>query len=282
MARVFYTILGLFVLGCSFGQGLDSGPPDGTGIKGALVFNGTWPSETADVAVAVYEKRPQSLADFFSIAGWDTTVALGVTRFEYFVPLERPGLIVRSVLVFCLLYLPASSLWGDSGGTLSGQVTDAETGETLPGASVIILGTDLGVETGEDGDFRLPGLPFGPYSLSISMLGYAQVNKKKHHGDGRANSPGYHHVPQPPRTPRAGCFGNQVDQELGRCTNERVSAGRKGSSGAQFSVPRRIFGLCTRCAYGKRPGKYPRIQRLFPGHRQSGVNAPGWLPGPLC
>ena len=41
MAKFFYTILGLFVLGCSFGQGLGPGPPDGTGIKGTLVFNGT-------------------------------------------------------------------------------------------------------------------------------------------------------------------------------------------------------------------------------------------------
>lgn len=79
----------VFLAGCD--HGLGPGPPDGTGIKGALIFNGTWPAETADVAVAVYRKRPQNLADFFNITGWDTTVTLGVARYEYFVPLEEPG-----------------------------------------------------------------------------------------------------------------------------------------------------------------------------------------------
>jgi hypothetical protein len=91
MTKSHLVISTLLALGCGFGGGLDPGPPDGTGIKGTLIFNGAWPPETADVAVAVYQRRPQSLADFFSIAGWDTTVALGVTRFEYFVPLESPG-----------------------------------------------------------------------------------------------------------------------------------------------------------------------------------------------
>jgi hypothetical protein len=79
------------LIGCGVNHGLDVGPPDGTGIRGALVFHGIWPGETADVAVAVYKKRPQELTDFFDIAGWDTTVTLGASRFEYTVPLEEPG-----------------------------------------------------------------------------------------------------------------------------------------------------------------------------------------------
>ncbi|MDE2997962.1 MAG: hypothetical protein OXU79_02670 [Gemmatimonadota bacterium] len=79
----------LVLIAC--GGGLGPGPPDGTGIKGTLIFNGDWPPETDDVAVAVYRRRPQALADFFNIAGWDTTVTIGAVRFEYFVPLEEPG-----------------------------------------------------------------------------------------------------------------------------------------------------------------------------------------------
>ena len=82
----------LFALpGCQIGHGLDVGPPDGTGVKGTLIFNGSWPPETADIAVAVYQKRPQALADFFSIAGWDTSVTIGSGRYEYSIPLEAPG-----------------------------------------------------------------------------------------------------------------------------------------------------------------------------------------------
>ena len=84
-------VLALLFLCCTCGRGLDPGPPDGTGIKGTLIFNDAWPPETADVAVAVYRTRPQNLADFFSIAGWDTTVTLNTARYEYFIPIEQPG-----------------------------------------------------------------------------------------------------------------------------------------------------------------------------------------------
>ena len=86
-----FILTALLLWGCRIGHGLDAGPPDGTGIKGTLVFHGEWPQETADIAVAVYKKLPQSLADFFSIAGWDTTVTLGAARYEYTVALEEPG-----------------------------------------------------------------------------------------------------------------------------------------------------------------------------------------------
>ncbi len=81
----------LCLIGCGLNHGLDVGPPDGTGIRGTLAFQGIWPTETADVAVAVYKKRPKDLADFFDIAGWDTTVTIGAARFEYNVALEEPG-----------------------------------------------------------------------------------------------------------------------------------------------------------------------------------------------
>ena len=88
----FFLLLTSCVSLVSCNTGLGPGIPDGTGIKGALIFTGTWPENTADVAVAVYRTRPQTLADFFNIAGWDTTVAIGATRYEYFVPLEMPGI----------------------------------------------------------------------------------------------------------------------------------------------------------------------------------------------
>jgi hypothetical protein len=78
----------LLACSCNVGTGLDAGPPDGTGIKGTLIFHDEWPGETADVAVAVYRTLPQDVADFFTIAGWDTTVTLGSARYEYHIPME--------------------------------------------------------------------------------------------------------------------------------------------------------------------------------------------------
>lgn len=93
--------------GCGLDHGLDVGPPDGTGVKGTLIFNGEWPPETADIAVAVYKKRPQSFAGFFEIAGWDTTVTLGVSRFEYFVQLEEDGIYEWVVIA----WRPEGEFW---------------------------------------------------------------------------------------------------------------------------------------------------------------------------
>ena len=81
----------LLVVSCGVGHGLDPGPPDGTGVKGTIFFHGTWPDDTEDVAVAIYRKRPSSLLDFFTIAGWDTSVTIGVTRYEYDIKLEEEG-----------------------------------------------------------------------------------------------------------------------------------------------------------------------------------------------
>ena len=40
--------------------------------------------------------------------------------------------------------------------TVSGTVTDAGSGETLPGVSVVLEGTDTGTTTNLDGEFELP------------------------------------------------------------------------------------------------------------------------------
>ena len=54
---------------------------------------------------------------------------------------------------------------------VTGQVTDAATGEPLPGASVVIQGTTTGTTTGIDGDYSL-SVP-GPESvLEITFVGY--------------------------------------------------------------------------------------------------------------
>lgn len=106
----FCLLCSAFYFSCGIDHGLGLGPPDGTGIKGTLVFQDIWPAETADVAVAVYRTRPKNLADFFNIAGWDTTVSLGVNRFEYFVPLEEPGIYEWIVVA----WRPEGGFWNFS------------------------------------------------------------------------------------------------------------------------------------------------------------------------
>ncbi len=54
---------------------------------------------------------------------------------------------------------------------ISGAVTDAETGNPLPGANVVVLGTAVGTATDANGTYRLEA-PASADSLQFSFIGY--------------------------------------------------------------------------------------------------------------
>ena len=56
--------------------------------------------------------------------------------------------------------------------TISGTVTDAKSGETLPGASIKISRKAVGTNTDFDGNFVLKVTDKPPFTLEISMLGF--------------------------------------------------------------------------------------------------------------
>lgn len=62
-------------------------------------------------------------------------------------------------------------------GTVSGYVRDAETGETLLGANVALVGTSTGTVTNASGYYTL-SVPSGAVRLSFSYLGYAPLTRE--------------------------------------------------------------------------------------------------------
>ncbi|MDR4987629.1 MAG: SusC/RagA family TonB-linked outer membrane protein [Bacteroidales bacterium] len=64
----------------------------------------------------------------------------------------------------------ATVAWGQRG-TVTGVVSDAQTGETLPGANVVIQGTTIGTVTDIDGQYSLD-VSAGEVTLVASFLGY--------------------------------------------------------------------------------------------------------------
>ncbi|HPJ47244.1 MAG TPA: TonB-dependent receptor, partial [Tenuifilaceae bacterium] len=60
---------------------------------------------------------------------------------------------------------------------LKGKVFDIESQETLPGANIIIVGTNplLGTTSDVDGNFKIPNAPLGRHSIQISFVGYDPV-----------------------------------------------------------------------------------------------------------
>ncbi len=70
------------------------------------------------------------------------------------------------------LILTTAFLFGAEYGKITGKVRDAETGEPLIGADVIVEGTELGAATDEKGDYVILYVPAGTYVVTASYLGY--------------------------------------------------------------------------------------------------------------
>lgn len=76
---------------------------------------------------------------------------------------------VTTVLV--LLVMPVAAL-AQNTGKLSGVITDASTGDPLPGANIVLGGTLLGSATDLDGNYFIIGVPVGTYDVTASFVGY--------------------------------------------------------------------------------------------------------------
>ena len=61
--------------------------------------------------------------------------------------------------------------------TIKGQVFDSNTRQGLPGASIVIAGSDpiIGVTTNAEGYFTLDNIPVGRVSIKVSFLGYEPI-----------------------------------------------------------------------------------------------------------
>ena len=60
--------------------------------------------------------------------------------------------------------------------TIEGSVENAESGEPLVGAHIILGGTKEGTVTNEDGEFELSDVPVGAYRIHVSKIGYRNVS----------------------------------------------------------------------------------------------------------
>jgi hypothetical protein len=60
-------------------------------------------------------------------------------------------------------------------GAIEGRVTDAATGDPLPGAKVMVADTAAEASTDREGRFRLSAVPSGGHSVVITYLGRADV-----------------------------------------------------------------------------------------------------------
>ncbi len=81
-------------------------------------------------------------------------------------------------ILFSLILLLTFSVYGASiNSTIEGFITDAATGDALPGANVFIVGTSLGSSTDINGKFVIVKLPPGSYTVRVTYIGYENQEK---------------------------------------------------------------------------------------------------------
>ncbi|WP_259065604.1 TonB-dependent receptor [Mucilaginibacter sp. X4EP1] len=61
--------------------------------------------------------------------------------------------------------------------SISGKITDQQTGETLPGATISLTGTHTSVAADVSGIYQINGLQAGNYTIKVSYIGYQVVTK---------------------------------------------------------------------------------------------------------
>src|ERR1700685_2475878 len=82
---------------------------------------------------------------------------------------------LRAAIVYLLTILPASFLYGQATGTISGTVTDS-TGSAVPGAKVTVTAPATGLSrtstTNEGGEYIVPLLGVADYNVQVELQGF--------------------------------------------------------------------------------------------------------------
>src|SRR5690606_10899650 len=87
----------------------------------------------------------------------------------------------RCLMLASLLLLPSalhSQEQVPQQGTVVGTVREAESQQPVPSVQVSVLGTQLGALTGENGRFRITGVPAGERTIQVRRIGFAAVTRQ--------------------------------------------------------------------------------------------------------
>jgi outer membrane receptor protein involved in Fe transport len=66
--------------------------------------------------------------------------------------------------------------WAGTTGKISGRIVDRDKDEGLPGANVVIVGSNAGASTDPDGAYVIMNIQPGTYQLRVTLVGYGSVS----------------------------------------------------------------------------------------------------------
>ena len=85
---------------------------------------------------------------------------------------KRINVFFTLILMMTFCFFTPDQALSQSKGRITGRITDAGTGDFLPGANVMIQGTSFGSATDRQGNYRIESVPAGSYTLLVSYIGY--------------------------------------------------------------------------------------------------------------
>jgi outer membrane receptor for ferrienterochelin and colicin len=78
--------------------------------------------------------------------------------------------------IFAILFF-YSTFAQEKGVTVYGYITDAQTNQPIPFANILIVGTNFGAASDENGYYKIAGVPYNTYQIRASVIGYNSLTK---------------------------------------------------------------------------------------------------------
>ncbi|MBN2103536.1 TonB-dependent receptor [bacterium] len=87
--------------------------------------------------------------------------------------------VIHSLILILIIGLCVSgTAFSQTTGKIVGTVVDVNTGDPLPGANVLVAGTNFGAAAGVDGYYTIINVPAGIHDVQVSVIGYKKVIQK--------------------------------------------------------------------------------------------------------
>ncbi len=77
----------------------------------------------------------------------------------------------KTIFTLIIVFLLSQIVWSQTF-KISGKITDKTTNQPLVGANVFLVGTSLGASSDMDGNYLIPNVIAGSYTLKVSYIGY--------------------------------------------------------------------------------------------------------------
>ena len=95
--------------------------------------------------------------------------------------------MLKKLLTLVIAFFAMTTYAFAQAGSISGTVTDSESGEVLPGANVFIQQLQRGASTDSEGEFLIQNVPPGTYTLRVSFVGFQEYSEEVEVGNSRVN-----------------------------------------------------------------------------------------------